>query len=129
MGRAGLPATTVARRDVAGDDRAGADEAPAPIVTPPRMTAPEPMRRAALDDRREQRPVVRGLQLAVVVRRARALVVDEHHAVPDEHLVLDRRRPSQTNVWLWILQRAPTDAPRWISTNGPIRVASPIRQP
>ena len=28
--------------------------------------------------------------------------------------------PSQTNVWLWILQFAPTTAPRWISTNGPI---------
>ena len=37
--------------------------------------------------------------------------------------------PSQTNVWLWILQRAPMDAPRWISTNGPIRVPSPIEQP
>ena len=27
--------------------------------------------------------------------------------------------PSQMNVWLWILQRAPTTAPRWISTNVP----------
>src|SRR5919201_6834862 len=33
------------------------------------------------------------------------------------------------NVWLWILQRAPTTAPRWISTNGPMRVPSPIVQP
>ena len=37
--------------------------------------------------------------------------------------------PSQTKVWLWTLQRAPIRAPRWISTNGPIRVASPISQP
>ncbi len=39
------------------------------------------------------------------------------------------RTPSQTNVWLWILQRAPITAPRWISTNVPIRLWSPIRQP
>ena len=37
--------------------------------------------------------------------------------------------PSQTNVWLWILQRAPIAAPRCTSTNGPIRVPSPIEQP
>jgi hypothetical protein len=37
--------------------------------------------------------------------------------------------PSQTNVWLWILQRAPIVAPRWTSTNVPIRLSSPIRQP
>ena len=37
--------------------------------------------------------------------------------------------PSQMNVWLWILQRAPIEAPRWISTNVPIRDASPIEQP
>ena len=39
------------------------------------------------------------------------------------------RTPSQTNVWLWILQCAPITAPRWISTNVPIRLWSPIRQP
>jgi hypothetical protein len=37
--------------------------------------------------------------------------------------------PSQMNVWLWILQRAPIFAPRWTSTNVPIRVSSPIEQP
>src|SRR4051812_38702650 len=37
--------------------------------------------------------------------------------------------PSQMNEWLWILQRAPTVAPRWISTKGPMRLASPIEQP
>jgi hypothetical protein len=42
----------------------------------------------------------------------------------------DRRRtPSQMNVWLWILQRAPTLTPRWISTNVPTRVPSPRLQP
>ena len=34
--------------------------------------------------------------------------------------------PSQTNVWLWILQRAPIEAFFWISTKVPIRVSSPI---
>ncbi len=37
--------------------------------------------------------------------------------------------PSQMNVWLWILQRAPTTAPLWISTKVPIRVSSPMRHP
>ena len=37
--------------------------------------------------------------------------------------------PVQTNVWLWILQRAPTFTPRWISTNVPTRVPSPRLQP
>src|ERR1700750_2243773 len=37
--------------------------------------------------------------------------------------------PSQTNVWLWILQRSPIVAPRWISTNGPTVVPLPTEQP
>ena len=37
--------------------------------------------------------------------------------------------PSQMNVWLEILQRAPIDAPRWISTKSPICAPSPIRHP
>jgi hypothetical protein len=37
--------------------------------------------------------------------------------------------PSQTNVWLWILQRAPIAAPPCTSTNVPMRVSSPIAQP
>src|SRR5436309_2944789 len=37
--------------------------------------------------------------------------------------------PSQMNEWLWILQSAPMTAPRWISTNVPTRVLSPIEHP
>src|SRR5262245_53211343 len=37
--------------------------------------------------------------------------------------------PSQMNVWLWILQRAPIFAPRCTSTKVPIRESSPIEQP
>ena len=37
--------------------------------------------------------------------------------------------PSQMNVWLEILQRRPTFAFFWISTNAPIFVSSPISQP
>src|SRR6185437_13316799 len=37
--------------------------------------------------------------------------------------------PVQMKAWLWILQSAPIWAPRWISTNGPTRVLSPILQP
>ena len=37
--------------------------------------------------------------------------------------------PAQTNVWLEILQRLPMVAPRCTSTNAPMRVLSPMRQP
>src|SRR3954447_17533073 len=37
--------------------------------------------------------------------------------------------PSQMNEWLWILQFEPITAPRCTSTNGPMRVLSPILQP
>src|ERR1035441_405277 len=37
--------------------------------------------------------------------------------------------PSQMKAWLEILQRFPTDAFFWISTNAPILVSSPISQP
>ena len=37
--------------------------------------------------------------------------------------------PSQMKLWLEILQRRPTITPRWISTNAPMRDASPMRQP
>src|ERR1039458_5904635 len=37
--------------------------------------------------------------------------------------------PSQINVWLDILQRFPTTAFFWISTNAPIFVSLPISQP
>ena len=37
--------------------------------------------------------------------------------------------PSQIKVWLEILQRLPTVAFFWISTNAPILVSSPISHP
>ena len=37
--------------------------------------------------------------------------------------------PSQMNEWLEILQRFPTRAFFWISTNAPILVSSPISHP
>src|SRR5882724_5133797 len=37
--------------------------------------------------------------------------------------------PSQTKVWLEILQQRPTRAFFWISTNAPILVSSPISHP
>src|SRR5262245_60352132 len=37
--------------------------------------------------------------------------------------------PSHRKLWLEILQRAPTTTFFWISTNAPMRVSSPIRQP
>ena len=37
--------------------------------------------------------------------------------------------PSQMKVWLEILQRLPTLAFFWISTNAPILVSSPISHP
>ena len=63
--------------------------APAPIRTPPSTTAPEPSDARSSTTVRDELPVLFGLQATVGARRARVLVVDEHHAVADEDLVAD----------------------------------------
>jgi hypothetical protein len=94
-----------------GDDgprayqRAGADPHPAEDHRP-RADA-----RPLLNDGPDQGPVL-SLEISAVRRRARPLVVDEYHAVPYEHGVTDRYAVADEGVWLWILQRAPTFAPR-----------------
>jgi len=60
--------------------------------------------------------------------RAGVRVIDEHHSVTNEHVVLDRNPLANETVTL-DLAVLPTMLPFWISTNGPILVLSPIRQP
>ena len=79
-----------AGRHVARDDRAGPDDRTGPDPDAAEDDRAGAQRGAALDDRLQQLPVLLRLQGAVARRRARVLVVDEHDAVPDEDLVLDR---------------------------------------
>ena len=76
-----------------------------PMVTLARMVHPEPIEAPFLTNVRST------FQSASVCRppscrRPRVEVVDERHAVADEHVVFDVT-PSQMNVWLEILQRLP----------------------
>src|SRR5262245_43415337 len=76
-------------RNIACDDRSGTDERPS---TDPHSSEDHAARAEAgsfLDDRAKKRPVVCGLQAAVLGGRTRGLVVDEEDAVPDEDLVVD----------------------------------------
>ena len=50
-------------------------------------------------------------------------------AVADERLVADRDAVADEGVALDLAVGRRSSAPRWISTNGPIRVRAPIRQP
>ncbi len=80
--------------------------APAPTRTPPSTTAPDPIDapRSTTVSRRSQS--ASRLKRAVRGRRSRVLVVDEHHAVPDEHLVLDRHTVADERMALDLAVRA-----------------------
>jgi hypothetical protein len=125
---AGTPATVAPAGTSCVTTAPAPTSAPAPIRTPPRITAPEPTLASSSTTVRSRVQSCSVWSPPPVRRRARPLVVDEYHAVPYEHGVTDRYAVAD-EVWLWILQRAPTVAPRWISTKVPTRVPSPIRQP
>ena len=95
-----------ARRDVAGDDRACPDDR---ALADPQAAEDDRARAdrgAPLDDRRQELPVVVGLQGALVRRRARPLVVDEDDPVPDEDLVADLDTRADERVALDLAARA-----------------------
>jgi hypothetical protein len=79
---------TLAEGDTAEDGRAGAD------------------RRSLPDHSALQRPVSLGLEAPVGRRRARAAVVDEHHPVSDEGLVVDLDTLADERVALDLAARA-----------------------
>ena len=112
-------------RDIAGHDAAGADDG---------MLADHDARknrRAGADrcSRAHQRgfdsPVGGALQLSVrvVARGYRSLMNMTPWPMKTRSSIVT---PSQMKVWLEILQRRPTVAFFWISTNAPIWVSSPI---
>ena len=77
-----------------------------PIRTPPRITAPEPIDAPRSTTRLDELQSVPVCSAPAVVRRARPLVVDEHHAVADEDLVLDRDAVADERVALDLAARA-----------------------
>ena len=96
--------------------------------TPPRITAPEPIdapRSTTVRSSSQSSAVCSSPAAFVAAGRLSFTNITPCPTNTSSSIVT----PSQTNVWLEILQRSPTTAPRWISTNGPIRVWSPIEQP
>ena len=86
--------------------------APSPMRIPPRTTHPEPSEARPLDDACGSRLQSSArLQLAVLGRRTRPLVVDEEDPVPHEDLVLDRDAGADERVALDLAAGADLDAP------------------
>jgi hypothetical protein len=81
-----------------------------PMVTPPRMVAPEPSESAALDERALTVPVRFGLQIPISISRPWRPVIDKCDAVSDEDFRLDVK-PFTEKVWLDILHRGRILAP------------------
>ena len=127
--RAGTPATTLPGSTSRVTTAPAPTSAPAPIATPPSTTAPEPIDapRSTTVRSSSSRPSVCSAPELAVARGT--LVVDEHHAVADEHLVLDRHAVADERVALDLAARA--DRPRRAGSRRtvPMRVPSPIVQP
>ena len=126
--RAGLPAT-IAR---AGTSRV--TTLPAPTIAPladddiGKNRAPEPIEAPALTMVGSTSQSARVCKAPARGRGPRIRVVDEHHAVADEHVVLDRHPFADEGV-ARNLAAAADAAFFWISTKAPILVSSPIAQP
>src|SRR2546426_2344312 len=86
-----------ARRDILRHDRAGADERTLANRDAAHDHGAAPDRRPSTDARRHDLPVGLGLERAAG-GRARIAIVDEHHAVTDEDLVLDRHPLAQERM-------------------------------
>src|SRR6187402_2979782 len=77
------------RRDIARDHAAGADDRAFADRHVRKNGGARSDRRALLHNRLLHFPVGGGLELSVRRRRSRVRVVDEHHAVADEDVILD----------------------------------------
>ena len=125
--RAGFPATVAP----GATSRVTTDPAPttasSPMVTPGRMTAPEPMARATRDDRAAPASQSRlDLQRAVGVGRSRTTVVGEAHVMPDEHLVLDGHPVADEAVARHLAARRRSRRLAGSRRRPPTRVPAPI---
>src|SRR5437879_3450002 len=126
--RAGFPATITPSGTSLVTTAPAPTIALAPIVTPGRITAPLPIAARRLtrigSSFQSLGCFAEPSALTAVGQRSFRKVTLWPTKTSSSMLT-----PSQMNVWLWILQRAPTRAPFWISTNVPISVSSPIVQP
>src|SRR5258708_3268467 len=126
--RVGLPATTAPAGTSLVTTLPAPTVAPSPIVIPQRMVAPEPIDapRLTVVGTQAQSASVWSAPAALVAFGNRSLI----NITPCPMKTSSSRvTPSQRKEWLEILQRFPTRAPFWISTNVPILTSSPISQP
>ena len=109
--RAGTPATVSPGATSRVTTAPAPTSAPSPMVDAAEDDAPEPSdARASHDASAAASSRPRACSAPVAVRGARALVVDEHHAVADEHLVLDLDALADERVALDLAARADAGA-------------------
>src|SRR5271166_3563459 len=126
--RAGLPATMAFAATSLVTTLPAPTMALSPIVTPARIVAPDPIDAPFLIS------VVSSFQSSSVCNAPSAFVARGYLSLMKKtpcptNTSSSIMTPSQTKVWLEILQFFPTLAFFWISTNAPIFVPSPISQP
>src|SRR5262249_38342056 len=110
---AGRPTTRVFAGTSRGAPAPPPTTAPAPMVPPGRMTAPLP----TLAPRQTRvGSFVQVPAAAAAADGCRSLVNSTPWPMKTSSSMTT---PSQMNVWLWMRQRRPTVAPRWISTKVP----------
>lgn len=124
---AGLPTTTSPGATSRVTTAPAPTIAPAPTVTPPRITLPDPSDAPRPITVRMSCQSASVCSLPSAAARGRLSLMNMTPWPTNASSSITT--PSQMNVWLCTLQRAPMTAPRWISTKVPIRVSSPMRQP
>src|SRR5205807_8632915 len=122
--RPGTPATTARAATSRVTTAPAPTRAPSPIVTPARMTAPEPMeapRQTRVGTTAQSASVWRAPP-SLVARGKRSLTKQTWWPMKQSSSMVT---PSQMKVCELTLQRAPTWAFFWTSTNVPILLSSP----
>jgi hypothetical protein len=126
--RAGTPATVAPAGTSRLTTAPAPTIAPAPTLTPPSRIAPEPIVAPSptVTASCSQSPVPASWPASSVARGRLSLqnITPWPTKTPSPIVT-----PEQMNVWLWILQRGPTEASAWISTKVPTLLPSPISQP
>src|SRR5690349_17047200 len=126
--RAGCPVTTERAGTSCVTSAPAPTIAPSPISTPHMITAPLPIeaaRRTIVCSMRQSLSSF-GAPSKVAARGLRSLMNTTPWPTKTSSSIVT---PVHTKLWLEILHRCPTFAPRCTSTKAPMRVSAPISQP
>src|SRR5438045_2604381 len=89
-----------ARGNIFRDNRAGTNHGAFPNSQSAENGRVAADRNATADHGRFTFPILHSLERAIIIRRAWKPIVDEHHTVPDESLVLDHHARTHERVTL-----------------------------